>query len=127
MSILFLNVPKESNNFSPTENILLDNLPIKTIKHSLESPFLTNDSYDVEGGLKGLISDVCLAEDDAGVADQVTRNSKTFPSVPQSFLPIRMKLFIWILLAGTETYDCSFFCFCSSGFRVDFSFHSDKP
>lgn len=109
---------------SQTENNLLDNLPVETTKRSLENPFLTNDSYDVERGLEGLISDVCLAEDDAGVADQVTWNGETLPSIPQSFLPIRMKLFIWILLADTKTYGYSLFCFCSSGLRVDFSFPS---
>lgn len=90
---------------------------------ALENPVLTNNSYDVERGLKGLISDVCLAEDDAGVADQVTWNSETLPSIPQSFLPVRMKLFIWILLADTEKYDYTLFWFWSSGLRVDLSFH----
>lgn len=84
----------------------------------MENPVLTNDGYDVERGLKGLISDVRLAEDDASVADQVTWNSETLPSIPQSFLPIRMKLFIWILLADTETQDYSPFWFGSSGLRM---------
>lgn len=98
----------------------LDNLPVETIRRSLENPFLTHDSYDVERGLDGLISNVCLAEDDPGVADQVTGNGETLPSIPQSFLPIRMKLFIWILLTDTETHGYSRFCFCSSGLRGDF-------
>lgn len=84
----------------------------------MKNPFLTNDSYDVERGLKGLISDLCLAEDDAGVADQVTWNHETLPSVPHSFLPIRIKFFIWILLADTETCDFSLFCFCFSALHV---------
>lgn len=112
------------NKKSWTENNLPDNLPVETTKRSLENPFLTNDSYDVERGLEGLISDVCLAEDDAGIADQVTWNGETHPSIPQSFLPIRMKLFIWILLADTKTHGYSLFCFCSSGLRV---FPRDKP
>lgn len=89
--------------------------------------FPTNNSYDVERGLKGLISDVCLAEDDAGVADQVTGNSETLPSVPQSFLAIRMKFFIWILLADTETYDYSLFCFVLLVYMYIFVFTNDEP
>lgn len=129
MSSLFVYVSKTSN-FSPTENHFLDNLPVKTIKRSLENPVLTNDSYDVERGLKGLISDVCLAEDDAGIADQVTWNGEALPSIPQSFLPIRMELFIWILLADTETQDYSPFLFGSSGIRTYVwisVFTTDKP
>lgn len=80
---------------------------------SLEGPFLTNNSHDVRRGLKGRISDACLAGHDAGVADQVTWNSETLPGIPQSFLPIRMKPFILVVLTDTQTYH---FLFRLSGF-----------
>lgn len=84
---------------------------MKIIKRSLGNAFLTNNSYDVQGGLISVISDAGLAEHDAGVADQVTWNSETLPGIPQSFLPIRMELFVWILLTDTDTHDSSAFCF----------------
>lgn len=65
---------------------------------------LTNNSDNVERGLKRLISNTSLAGHDAGVADEITGNSETRPGVPQRVLPIGMKFLIWILLTDTEIY-----------------------
>ncbi len=65
---------------------------------------LTDNSNDVERGLKRLVSNAGLAGHDASVADEVAGNSETHPGIPQRILPIRVKLFIWILLTDTEFY-----------------------
>lgn len=65
---------------------------------------LTDNSNDVERGLKRLISNTSLAGHVASAADQMTGNSETSPGVPQRVLPIGMKLLIWILLTDTDIY-----------------------